>query len=231
MILGHAAAGPSIPQRHLNVRFSLIGRLGSSAFRPSTTAVSMSLAGSCFSTESAHRPFHHGIRRRDGTIFWAALPSAGPSGHANSPHPSSREGHHSTAWWSSSFLLLLISRCSRCNLPGPSELGAINPDAMHDHGQAAGQRDNRSFHATTLGDLHRPSLEPGPSCRTQHALCCFVEHCSHHLVSAARYGTRSVSFTGLVSGAGQPKYRAYGFGSAEPSWHVDRGAIGERHYW
>ena len=32
--------------------------------------------------------------------------TAGPSGHANSPHPSSREGHHSTARWSSSFLLL-----------------------------------------------------------------------------------------------------------------------------
>src|SRR5262249_17230539 len=31
--------------------------------------------------------------------------SAGPSGHAKSPHPSSREGHHSTTWWSSSFLL------------------------------------------------------------------------------------------------------------------------------
>ena len=30
---------------------------------------------------------------------------ADPSGHANSPHPSSREGHHSTTGWSSSFLL------------------------------------------------------------------------------------------------------------------------------
>jgi len=29
----------------------------------------------------------------------------GPSGHANSPHPSSREGHLSTARWSSRFLL------------------------------------------------------------------------------------------------------------------------------
>src|ERR1039458_8257621 len=139
---------------------SLIGRLGSSAFRLSTTAVSMSLTGSRFSSESAPRPFHHGIRGRGGTIFAAAfsnrpfevkhfqtihhcsvdvahglallfgigtkaLPSwdsrtrwnnlcrglavrltAGPSGHANSPHPSSREGHHSTARWSSSFLLL-----------------------------------------------------------------------------------------------------------------------------
>ena len=134
---------------------SLIGRLGSSAFRLSTTAMSMSLAGSCFSSESAPRPFHHGIRRRGGTIFsnrpfgvklfqtihhcnvdvarglvllfgigTKALPSwdsktrrnnlmdglavsrtAGPSGHTNSPHPSSREGHLSTAGWISSFLL------------------------------------------------------------------------------------------------------------------------------
>src|SRR6202521_3170539 len=31
--------------------------------------------------------------------------TVGPSRHANSPHPSSREGHLSTAWWNSSFLL------------------------------------------------------------------------------------------------------------------------------
>ena len=37
---------------------SLIGRLGSSAFRLSTTAVSMSLAGSCFSSESAPGPLY-----------------------------------------------------------------------------------------------------------------------------------------------------------------------------
>ncbi len=32
--------------------------------------------------------------------------TAGPSGHANSPHPSSREGHLSTARWNCDFLLL-----------------------------------------------------------------------------------------------------------------------------
>src|SRR6476646_8241710 len=32
--------------------------------------------------------------------------TAGPSGHTISPHPSSREGHHSTAQWNSRFLLL-----------------------------------------------------------------------------------------------------------------------------
>ena len=41
---------------------SLIGHSGSSAFRLSTAAVSMSLVGSRFSSESAPRPFHHGVR-------------------------------------------------------------------------------------------------------------------------------------------------------------------------
>ena len=54
---------------------SLIGRSRSSAFRLSASAVSMSLAGSCFSSESAPGPFHHGIRRRGGTISTATLPS------------------------------------------------------------------------------------------------------------------------------------------------------------
>ncbi len=36
--------------------------------------------------------------------------TAGPSGHANSPHPSSREGHHSTARWSSRVLLSHVVR-------------------------------------------------------------------------------------------------------------------------
>src|SRR6516164_9199935 len=38
--------------------------------------------------------------------------------------------------------------CSRgCSAPGPAEFGAVNPDAVHDHRQSAGQRDNGSFHA------------------------------------------------------------------------------------
>jgi hypothetical protein len=57
--------------------------------------------------------------------------TAGSSGHTNSPHPSSREGHHSTTRWTSSFLLSSVS--CRCGHPGPAELGAVNPDAVHDH--------------------------------------------------------------------------------------------------
>src|SRR5271169_33948 len=39
------------------------------------------------------------------SVGLAASLTAGSSGHAHSPHPSSREGHHSTTRWSSSFLL------------------------------------------------------------------------------------------------------------------------------
>jgi hypothetical protein len=89
-----------------NVRFSNRPS-GVKRVRLCTNSVSTPLAGSCFSSESAPRPFHPGIRRRVGTSRGglAVRRTVGPSGHTISPHPSSREGHHSTARWSSSFLL------------------------------------------------------------------------------------------------------------------------------
>ena len=44
-------------------------------------------------------------RRNNLYVGLAVLQTVGPSGHTNSPHPSSREGHPSTARWISSFLL------------------------------------------------------------------------------------------------------------------------------
>src|SRR5271169_5942253 len=70
-------------------------------------------------------------------------------------------------------------------LPRPSELSAVNPDAVHDHGEATCQGYDRLLHPAVPGDLHRPGLEPGPLRRThQHDLCRFVEHHPHHLVAA-----------------------------------------------
>src|SRR3974390_990699 len=68
-----------------------------------------SLAGSRFSTESAHGPSIMGSEDEVEQSLGRPCPAAGPSGLTNSPHPSSREGHHSTAWWSSGFLLLLMA--------------------------------------------------------------------------------------------------------------------------
>ena len=84
---------------------SLIGQLGSSAFRLSAKTVSTSLASTRFSSESARGPSIMGSEDEVEQSLGRPCPTAGPSGHANSPHPSSREGHHSTARWTSSFLL------------------------------------------------------------------------------------------------------------------------------
>src|SRR5262249_13929669 len=101
----------------------------------------MSLTGSRFSSDSAPRA----LPSWDSKTRWNNLSgdlavnvTAGSSGHTNSPHPSSREGHHSTARWSSSFLPPIAfdpaQISSRCDLPGPPERGAVNPHAVHDHG-------------------------------------------------------------------------------------------------
>ncbi len=44
------------------------------------------------------------------------------------------------------------ARSSRCCF------GTVNPDAVHDHGQPAGQSHDRLFHPAAPGDLHRPGL-------------------------------------------------------------------------
>src|SRR5258708_23403056 len=76
-----------------------------------------------------------------------------------------------------------FSRC--CHFSGPPELGAVNPDAVHDHRQPARQRHDRLLHPAVPGDLHGSGLEPGPLRRArQHDLSCFVEHHSYHLVPA-----------------------------------------------
>src|SRR5947209_14174086 len=89
---------------------------GSSTFRLSATPVLMSLTGSRFSSDSAPRPFHHGDSKTRWNNLWRDLAvevTAGSSGHTNSPHPSSREGHHSTVGWISGFLLfdLILYSC------------------------------------------------------------------------------------------------------------------------
>jgi hypothetical protein len=158
-----------LPVRDRSMSASLIGRLGSSAFRLSTTAMSMSLAGSCFSSESAPGPFHHGIRRRGGTIFWSALPSIERQDQADMrTHLIHRPARDILPLLGGSRVFSYrvnperFSCCCRGLLPGPPELSTVNPYAVHDHGQPASQGHDRLFHPAAPGDLHGPRLEPGP---------------------------------------------------------------------
>ena len=131
-------------------------------------SVSMSLTGSCFSSESAPGPFHHGVRERGGTIYWAALPSIGGRSKqtydlTSSIVPRGTSFHRAVEL---EFLLFNGVWLSCCHgfFPAPAERGAVDPDTVHDYGQPTRQRHDCLLHAAAPGDLHRPGLEPGPSC-------------------------------------------------------------------
>ena len=146
---------------------SLIGRLGSSTFRLSTTAVSMSLTGSCFSSESAPGPSIMGFEDEAEQSIWAALPSDErqvQADIANSPHPSSREGHLSTAGWSSSFLLsdLILYGChaaAACSRVHRNSVPSTQMRCMIT-AKPTGESHDCLLHPAAPGDLHRPGLEP-----------------------------------------------------------------------
>jgi hypothetical protein len=57
-----------------------------------------------------------------------------------------------------------VTYSCRCDFSGPAELSTVNPDPVHDHGQPARQCHDRLLHPAVPGDLHRPGLEPRPSC-------------------------------------------------------------------
>src|SRR5512139_2127014 len=148
---------------------SLIGRLGSSAFRLSTSAVSRSLAGSRFSSESAPGPFHHGFENEaEQSIGRPCRQSDGRSKRTYEPTssivPRGTSCHHTVELTFSPIGFDLASSCCCSLLPAAAELSAVNPDAMHDHSQPARQCHDCLLHAAAPGDLHRPGLEPGPSC-------------------------------------------------------------------
>ena len=130
--------------------------------------------------------------------------TADPSGHANSPHPSSREGHHSTAGWSSSFLLLhLILHDCHAAAVSRVQLNSV-PSTQMRCMITANRRASATiafFISTMPGDLHCPGLEPGPIRRThQHDLRRFVEHHPHHLVAAPRYPADAIDSRRIDAG-------------------------------
>src|SRR3974377_2087071 len=142
---------------------SLIGRLRSSAFRLSTTAASASLAGSCFSSDSAQGPSIMGFEDKVEQSFGRPCPFGRSKRTCELTSSVVPRGTSCTAWVSSKYPPIVFDpeRTSyRCSFSGPSELGAISPDAVHNDGQAARLCNDCLFHSAVLGNLHRPGLEP-----------------------------------------------------------------------
>jgi hypothetical protein len=58
-----------------------------------------------------------------------------------------------------------FSCCCGGLFPRPAELGAVDPDAVHDYGQPTRQRHDRLFYPAAPRELRRPRLVPGPFLR------------------------------------------------------------------
>src|SRR6266436_5428285 len=142
------------------------------------------------SSPPPHSIFHHGIRRRGGTIL--PRPCHQTSDRSKRTYeltssivPRGTSFHGLVEFEFSPIAFGYLRPSCYCGLSGPPELSAVNPNAVHDHRQPARQRHDRLLHPAVPGDLHGPGLEPGPLRRThQHDLGCFVEHHPHHLVPA-----------------------------------------------
>src|SRR6202167_6583599 len=154
--------------------------------------------------------------------------------HANSPHPSSREGHHSTTRWSSSVLLseLILYGfhvATACSLVQRNSVPSTQMRCMI----TANRRASATiafFIPRRLAICIAQALSQDHFLERNHGLSCFVEHRPHHLISTARYSAVPIHLARLILGARQPKHRPDGLGFAEASRNVDGGAIGQRHY-
>src|SRR6516165_8829726 len=121
------------------------------------------------STPPPHSIFHHGIRGRGGTIFGATLPdgrSKRTCELTSSIVPRGTLFHRLVELEFPPIAFDPERLLGRRSFSGPSEFSAINPDAMHNHGQPSSQCNDCLFHPAVPGNLHRPGLEPRPFCRT-----------------------------------------------------------------
>src|SRR6516225_5825252 len=74
--------------------------------------------------------------------------------------------HHSVELEFPPVVIGSTSLSCQCGFPGPAELCAVNPDAVHDDGQPSRQRVKCCFHPARYDTLSRPCFEPRTICRT-----------------------------------------------------------------
>jgi hypothetical protein len=135
--LGHGKSAGS----RTRMSASLIGRSGSSTFRLSTAQVLMSLAGSRFSSDFGRPCLQTDGRSKQTCELTSSIVPRGAS------------FHHVAELEFPPIVFDAVGLSCRHDLFGPAELGAVDPDAVHDHGQPARKRHDRLLH---------PSSSPKP---------------------------------------------------------------------
>ena len=130
-----------------------------------------------------------------------------PSGHCCPPVPDSQRDHlahrphgNDVGSAASGGNWQFLSSRPATGLLAPAELGFVDPHAVQDDRQLAGDRNPSARHAAPLGDVHAP----GPQARTisccgSAAMGCFVECGARQLVAASADPALHVGLAGLVA--------------------------------
>ena len=183
---------------------SLFGGFGSSIFElyPSRWQL-MSIAGPRFSSGSAYRPSHHGIRRvrrsnLTRVLTAGLLPTLDPLRTRLTRRPT--KDIFSPAVDPFSYP---VSIKSRLHFRATTELAAIDPHSVHDDGNATSQGNDCLLQARPPCDGHGPGSQPRPLLHAcQHGLSCLIEKAPHHAVAAQRDAADPLAFAGLFQHRG-----------------------------
>jgi len=127
-----------------------------------------------------------------------ALLPAGSGLSTRSPRPSSPQERRGSALVRRKLQCLLRRDRGRCGLLAPAELAAIDPHAVQDHRQLAGNRDAGTCHAPAFGDVHAPGTQRRPfGAADQQRVGCFVESSTGQFVAASADTALYVGFARL----------------------------------
>src|SRR5204863_10053664 len=108
------------------------------------------------------------------------------------------------------------------------EVGAIEPHAMHDDGEASGERDGGLARADLLGQRSCPALEyRGGLDAVEQCHSGLEEQAADHGVAAFADRLDQLGLAGLVASGGQTEVRPDIRGMAEARGIVDAGLVGE----
>src|SRR5262249_26677000 len=111
----------------------------------------------------------------------------------------------------------------------PSKLSSIDPHAMQDHGEPAGECYLGKLGAAPFGNSHSPATQGWPAAVMHEHMGRLIKRGTHHLVTTAADMTVIIDLSGTMATWREAKMSPHVARACEPLRHIDAGPICERH--
>src|SRR5437868_12511165 len=187
--------------------------------------------GSGFSSRSAVRPPHDGLRRMGRYNLTGALAAGQQQDRQTLRTPPTRRPREDILLPEQiRYLLAGSSNRRNCGaVLAPAELATVNPHPVQNHGQAPGDRDDGSTHPASLSYPHAPRFQPRPFAAVgKQYLGRLVEHRAQQGVATFGHPAIIIGLAGLVALRRQADMCADRPRVGEALRLVDRRTVGQR---